>query len=76
MILRGAEAAREATGIGVVVLSGGVFQNATLLAECLRILPHAGFSVYAHERIPSNDGGLSLGQAVVAAAIDARKGAA
>jgi hydrogenase maturation protein HypF len=72
IVLQGALRAREATGIGEVVLSGGVFQNASLLGECLRILPQAGFAVYAHERVPTNDGGLCLGQALVGATVNAR----
>lgn len=51
-----------------VALSGGVFQNALLLAELTRRLEAAGFTVLSPSRVPVNDGGLSLGQAVVAAA--------
>ena len=51
-----------------VVLSGGVFQNAVLLAELTRRLEVAGYAVLSPARVPANDGGLSLGQAVVAAA--------
>lgn len=52
----------------VIVLSGGVFQNRLLLEEVSRLLATAGKIVLAAAQIPSNDGGLALGQAVVAAA--------
>jgi hydrogenase maturation protein HypF len=49
-----------------VVLSGGVFQNKYLLERTVRQLQAAGFHPYWHQRVPSNDGGIALGQAVVA----------
>lgn len=55
------------TGIRSVVLSGGVWQNITLLRRTLTLLQNDGFVVYIHREVPANDGGLSLGQAVVAA---------
>lgn len=61
--------------IGRVVLTGGVFQNALLerLAACA--LVRAGFSVFTHSLVPANDGGVSLGQAVIAwERLKARKG--
>jgi hydrogenase maturation protein HypF len=51
-----------------VVLSGGVWQNITLMRRTLSLLQEHGFVVYIHHQVPTNDGGLSLGQAVIAAA--------
>jgi hydrogenase maturation protein HypF len=51
-----------------VVLSGGVFQNALLSRLLTAGLVSAGFQVLEHQQYPANDGGLSLGQAVIAAA--------
>ncbi len=59
---------RRETGLRVVVLSGGVWQNITLLRRTLSLLQADGLSVYVHCNVPANDGGLSLGQAAVAAA--------
>ena len=55
------------TGIRSVALSGGVWQNLTLIGRTLSLLRTDGFTVYLHRQVPPNDGGLSLGQAVVAA---------
>jgi hydrogenase maturation protein HypF len=59
---------RSETGIDEVALSGGVWQNITLLGRTLSLLKEDGFRVYLHREVPTNDGGLSLGQAVIAAA--------
>jgi hydrogenase maturation protein HypF len=59
---------RSETGIDEVALSGGVWQNITLLGRTLSLLKEEGFRVYIHREVPTNDGGLSLGQAVIAAA--------
>jgi hydrogenase maturation protein HypF len=67
--------ARE-TGLRAVALSGGVFQNLLLLERAVAGLERAGFAVLVHSRVPPNDAGISLGQAVVAAARDARRRAA
>jgi hydrogenase maturation protein HypF len=58
----------DATGVRRVVLSGGSFQNLRLLASTRRRLEAEGFRVLEHRRIPPNDGGISYGQAAVAAA--------
>ena len=50
-----------------VVLSGGVFQNSRLLSGLIPALTARGFEVYSHRLVPANDGGISLGQAVIAA---------
>jgi hydrogenase maturation protein HypF len=60
---------RKETGINRVALSGGVFQNATLLAGLRKALEDKGLQVYTHRLVPTNDGGISLGQAVAAAAM-------
>jgi len=49
------------------VLAGGVMQNARLLARLIQVLAEAGFHPHYHREVPPNDGGMSLGQAVVAA---------
>jgi hydrogenase maturation protein HypF len=54
------------TGIAQVALSGGVFQNRLLLRKTVRLLENSGFQVFTHRQVPCNDGGISLGQAVIA----------
>jgi len=54
------------TGIKKVALSGGVFQNRLLLGLTVEALEKAGFRVLTHNEVPANDGGISLGQAVIA----------
>jgi hydrogenase maturation protein HypF len=58
--------AREMTNLNEVALSGGVWQNQVLLDLVRDGLKKQGFVVYFHQQVPSNDGGLALGQAVVA----------
>ena len=62
-----AAACAEATEPRTVVLSGGTFQNLRLLASTRRRLEKLGFRVLSHRRVPPNDGGISYGQAAVAA---------
>ncbi len=66
MALNVALALRRDIGLNRAVLSGGVFQNRLLFALTEERLLNAGFKVYSQERVPANDGGISLGQAVVA----------
>jgi hydrogenase maturation protein HypF len=49
-----------------VALSGGVFQNRLLLRKTVSLLESSGFQVFTHRQVPCNDGGISLGQAVIA----------
>ncbi len=53
-------------GINKVVLSGGVFQNKYLLEGTIQVLMKNNFEVYSHATVPSNDGGIALGQLAVA----------
>ena len=57
---------RVESGAARVVLSGGVFQNQLLTEEVALLLSEAGFEPYCHRLVPPNDGGLALGQAVIA----------
>lgn len=66
--------AREASGLRTVCLSGGVFQNRLLTSGLRQALSADGFDVYTNERVPTNDGGISYGQAAVAAARTTRRG--
>lgn len=59
-------AAREATGLSRVVLSGGTFQNRYLMQSLPQRLLDQKFGVYCHKRVSCNDEGLSLGQAAIA----------
>jgi hydrogenase maturation protein HypF len=59
----------EETGIADVALSGGVFQNAIILKEAEERLTNEGFGVFRHRLVPPGDGGLCLGQLMVAAAL-------
>jgi hydrogenase maturation protein HypF len=65
---------RERYGISTVALSGGVFQNLLLLTATVSRLREHAFSVLVHSRVPCNDGGISLGQAVAADAMLAQPG--
>jgi hydrogenase maturation protein HypF len=59
---------RQESGLKEIMLSGGVWQNMALLKRAVEGLHADGFDVYIHHQIPANDGGLSLGQALVGAA--------
>ena len=58
---------RDESGISTVALSGGCFQNRFLLSRVTDSLAGNGFEVLTHSQVPSNDGGICLGQAAVAA---------
>ena len=60
-------ASRREHGVETIVLSGGVFQNALLLAEIRRSLEPGGLEIWVNHQVPPNDGGVSLGQAALAA---------
>ncbi|MBW3664170.1 MAG: carbamoyltransferase HypF [Actinobacteria bacterium] len=72
VVVEAAEHVRGVTGLTTVALSGGVFQNVRLVEGVLAALTQAGFEVLTHRRVPPNDGGISLGQAVIAAAVSSR----
>jgi hydrogenase maturation protein HypF len=65
--VRACAAVASAAGLGAVVLSGGVFQNRTLVELVAAGLRREGLRVLLPERLPANDGGISYGQAAVAA---------
>jgi hydrogenase maturation protein HypF len=56
----------DESGVRQVALSGGVFQNRLLLRKTVSLLESSGFRVFTHRQVPCNDGGISLGQAVIA----------
>ena len=58
---------RAHSGVRTVALSGGVWQNRVLLSKAIQLLRNAGFNVLIHRQVPTNDGGIALGQAMIAA---------
>ncbi len=58
---------RRESGLNRVCLSGGTFQNMRLLGSTARALRASGFELFLHRKVPPNDGGIALGQAVIAA---------
>ncbi|HQL89926.1 MAG TPA: carbamoyltransferase HypF [Syntrophales bacterium] len=62
-----AAAVRVQAGLDKAVLSGGCFQNRVLLEGTVQALGKDGFTVYTHRLLPTNDGCIALGQAIVAA---------
>lgn len=61
-----AEKIRDERGINKIVFSGGCFQNNFLLKNLYRLLTQREFDVFTHRLIPPNDGGIALGQAIIA----------
>jgi hydrogenase maturation protein HypF len=68
------ERIRESEGVSTVALSGGTFQNMLLLTQTTGLLEEKDFVVYRHQRVPTNDGGLALGQAILADTVLREKG--
>ncbi|MEW6726276.1 carbamoyltransferase HypF [Desulforudis sp. 1088] len=66
IVLRAAREARGRTGLNTVALSGGTWQNRYLFSAAKQALPGEGFELLVHRQVPANDGGLCLGQAVIA----------
>ncbi len=66
LLLRFCQKVRQEAGLEEVALSGGAFQNVTLLEKVVPALEAAGFAVHTHRLVPPNDGGVSLGQAAIA----------
>ncbi|MFN2150112.1 MAG: carbamoyltransferase HypF, partial [Anaerolineales bacterium] len=64
-VLEVCQSANSQFEIDEVALSGGVWQNMTLLQKTIPLLEQSGFSVYIHQQVPTNDGGIALGQAVI-----------
>ena len=73
MVVAGCNSIKELKNNNKVVLSGGVFQNMLLLEKSSKKLKDSGFQVFTHSKVPTNDGGLSFGQAVIAAVRMAEK---
>jgi hydrogenase maturation protein HypF len=73
VVVAGCEWIREQSGTNSVALSGGTFQNMLLLGQATELLEEKGFTAYRHRRVPTNDGGLCLGQAVLAERIQREK---
>jgi hydrogenase maturation protein HypF len=66
MIVRMCRQLAEENSLNTVAVSGGVFQNRRLLKQSSEELKAAGLSVISQSQVPSNDGGIALGQAVIA----------
>jgi len=66
VIVEVCENIRRQDGLQRVCLSGGTFQNWTLLGKAVAGLRARGFEVFLHSKVPPNDGGIALGQAAIA----------
>jgi len=66
IVLRVCQLLRDRWNLNEVALSGGVFQNSLILKQVTYLLNLSGFEVLLHNLLPPNDGGISLGQAVIA----------
>jgi len=67
LVTAACERVREERGVNTVALTGGCYQNTLLLGLSAGMLRARGFKVLTHSLVPPNDGGVALGQAVVAA---------
>jgi len=65
LVLEMASRLKDIHELNQVALSGGVWQNMSLLRKSSKLLRNAGFDVFIHKQVPTNDGGISLGQAVI-----------
>jgi hydrogenase maturation protein HypF len=68
-LLEMAKAARQAAGLNTAALSGGMFCNQYLTNRLVGLLEQSDFDVLFNRNVPSNDGGISLGQAAIAARV-------
>jgi len=67
MVLEVSLALQQLYNLRHIALSGGVWQNKTLFTKAIQLLEGNGFTVYTHQDVPTNDGGIALGQAAIAA---------
>ncbi len=74
LVLRVCQKIRNQAGIRRVALSGGVWLNMALLTQSVRLLQKDGFEVLVHQKVPTNDGGLALGQTLIALNIQKQGG--
>ena len=65
MVLEMSVRLREEYQLNRVALSGGVWQNMTLMNKTIKKLNSANFKIFIHQQVPANDGGLALGQAAI-----------
>jgi len=70
MVVKTCRIVRSRTGHNMVALSGGVFQNMLLLDRTVKMLEQQGFRALIHHAVPTNDGGISFGQAAIAVVRD------
>jgi hydrogenase maturation protein HypF len=66
LVLEGCNRVSQETGCKTVALSGGVWQNKFLINHAIKDLEEGGYRVLVHHQVPANDGGIALGQALVA----------
>jgi hydrogenase maturation protein HypF len=69
MVARIRKTSAAGSSLDTIALSGGCFQNKLLLEELVRLLEADGLRCLLHAKVPTNDGGLALGQAAIAAAL-------